>query len=82
MNDFVDMKEKEYNGHPSHAHWNVALWFANDQGLYYWISNLVQETGLEEAIEGITDGLQGESTPDGVAYTPELVRYAIEALEL
>ena len=24
----------EYNGHPSWDHWNVALWFGNDEPLY------------------------------------------------
>lgn len=28
------MTTKTYNGHKNWAYWNVALWIANDEGLY------------------------------------------------
>lgn len=74
-----------YNGHPSYRLWNLALWFANDEGLYRMAINAMRVTHtkdeaakliLAELIEcGVSE------TPDGARYTLSGVRYAIRGLE-
>lgn len=62
----------EYQGHPSHSHWNVALWFGNDEGLY--------RTAMEAESPGALESMCTEGgftkTPEGVAITTELFAYA------
>ena len=66
-----------YNGHPSYDHWNVALWFANDEPLYRlamaaetpdYMARELSELGLTE-------------TPDGVGYTSELIDYGWRSVD-
>lgn len=70
-----------YNGHKNYAYWNVALWLANDEGLY----NLCRETirhcrTLDEAARQIVETLKecgAEKTPDGASYSVSAVRAGI-----
>jgi len=64
-----------YNGHPSRAHWNVALWVANDYGLYQAVSRM----GKAEAVEFLMDSFP--RTPDGVKMTKTLAAYAWRSLK-
>ena len=61
-----------YNGHPTYAHWNAALWFGNDEGLYRLARGCPSPAQLQAHCEdaGFTE------TPDGVKLTPALYRYA------
>ena len=81
---------KPYNGHHCWNCWNVALWIANDEGLY--------RAALECKRRPRTDGRpptryqtarrflrevvgEGTRTPDGARYTFKAVRAALEELE-
>lgn len=63
-----------YNGHPSRAHWNVALWVGNDYGLYQAVSRM----GKAEAVEYLMHSFP--RTPDGVKMTKTLAAYAWRSL--
>ncbi len=67
---------EEYQGHPSHAHWNVALWVANDEPLY----RLAMALDTAESFARAMAELCQENTPDGVRYTPELLEYAWDSV--
>lgn len=74
-----------YNGHPSRAAWNVALWIANDEPLYRaalmakrksrnareYADRFYSETGLTET----------DKTPDGCRYSRTSVARAMAGLE-
>lgn len=69
----IDMENNNtYNGHPSYNHWNVALWFSNDEGLY----NLVVEGFEADQLVALLP-----ETPDGVEVTEELAQYAIDCIK-
>lgn len=63
-----------YNGHPSWEHWNVSLWFNNDQGLY----NLMRESRNGSNLWDILNDLNFLKTPDGADITRELCNYLYE----
>ena len=69
-------KKQPYNGHPSYEHWNVALWFGNDEGLYNMARRA--KSGTELWDECCDVGYL--KTADGVRLTPGLVKYAWESL--
>ena len=67
-----------YNGHKNRNHWNVALWMANDEGLYRLAKEAITETGtLDKATDWLYDTLQGQKTPDGAPYSKSAIRQAI-----
>ena len=75
---------KSYNGHPSHALWNVALWFGNDEGLYELARWAIRRTKTKDAaarqlMETLKD-CNMTHTPDGTAYSLTNVRYALRGL--
>lgn len=63
-------REEKHNGWTNWRTWNVALWIANDYGLYCMAREYAQanagECDWDEFIEG--SGLELAATPDGVAY--------------
>ncbi len=67
----------EYNGHPSWDHWNVALWFGNDEGLYFMARQ--SDNGGRLAQKLFHAGI--DKTPDGCMFTPELIQYAWESVQ-
>ena len=76
---------KTYNGHPSHALWNVALWFANDEGLYNMARGEIRrartkDIAAQRIFEFFADcGIA--ATPDGVRYSLTNIRYALRGLD-
>lgn len=70
------MKTKTYHGHPSYAHWNVALWFGNDEGLYNTVRESRSGSELWETLQecGYT------RTADGVELNLRLVQYGRKAV--
>lgn len=74
-----------YNGHPSRAHWNVALWINNDYGTYRAACDMLHRhsTVLEasrEFVEWAQEAYPRGETPDGYKFTLTLVRYALAQL--
>jgi len=67
---------KTYNGHPSWAHWNVALWFAGDEGLYRMA--LGCKTG-KQLLELCND-IGFYKTPDGARLNERLCAHALQCL--
>lgn len=66
-----------FNGHPSYDHWNVALWVANKETLYFWA--IACDTGEQFADELEAADLF-RTTGDGVTVTRELAVYAWECV--
>lgn len=76
---------KEYNGHPSWAAWNVALWIGNDEGLYHHAldcikrSRTISRAAALMAVELDSCGIR--STPDGARYSLRSLRLALAGLK-
>lgn len=69
-----------YNGHGSWNSWNVALWIANDEGLYRLALNcLKRRESLGGAAREMTRYLP-ERTPDGAKYNVTCVKEALAGL--
>lgn len=61
--------------------WNVALWIANDEGLYRMALEAIRQTKtLDQAAERICEVLGGKQTPDGAKYSKTAIRAAIRDL--
>lgn len=75
---------KGYNGHPSWAYWNVALWFGNDEGLYRMALDYIRQCKTrKEAAEALVAALADAGfthTPDGARYSVSAVRHALTGL--
>lgn len=70
----------KYNGHKNWNHWNVALWIANDEGLYWLAKNFLSRcTTKDLAARELLLCLHGK-TPDGAPYTFSSVRAALVGL--
>jgi len=67
---------KRYNGHPSYNHWNVALWFGNDEGLYRLAKSCRTGRELLEAC----DEMGFIKTPDDVRLNERLCGHALRCL--
>ena len=66
----------EYNGHPSWEHWQAALWFGNDEGLYSIARSFDEPRQLWEFCkEAFTE------TPDGAVMTYDLAEYAWRSVD-
>jgi hypothetical protein len=77
----VSKPYKGYNGHKNWNHWNVALWIANDEGLYRWAVDTISDLGGKEAAaRHMAKALAGETTPDGAPYTYTSIRAALVGL--
>jgi len=71
-----------YNGHKSHAAWNVSLWINNDEGLYNMARGHLRRYGRtrdEAAAAMLSDLIEigATHTPDGVPYTKTNIRLAM-----
>lgn len=62
----------KYNGHPSWRHWNAALWFGNDEGLY----NLARESKSGAELWATLQECGYTKTADGCELNLRLVQYA------
>lgn len=73
-----------YNGHPSWAYWNVALWFGNDEGLYNLARDYIRRArNKDDAARAILDTLKEcgtTATPDGATYSLSTIRHALRGL--
>ena len=71
---------KPYNGFPSWNQWNVSLWINNDECLYRWAIDLVQECGVTKAARRMARDLEGIRTPDGAKYNLTSIRGAMRGM--
>lgn len=73
---------KTYNGHRSWNAWNVALWIGNDEGLYRFAKNCIEQSknriGLATRL--FLQDFKDSKTPDGAKYTQLSVKLALEGL--
>jgi len=67
-----------YQGHRSWNAWNISLWINNDEPLYRWALDLVQEHGRRKAARIMTRDLEGTTTPDGGKYNFTCIFEALE----
>lgn len=80
------MARKGYQGHPSWALWNVALWFANDESLYRMALDAIRRCRTKDRAAEYLCGALTETggpmrTPDGARFTKTAIRYALRGLE-
>ena len=81
-----ERKRNTYNGHPSRNYWNVALWLANDEGLYRLARECILVTrNRREAAELMLDTLKASmnsipTTPDGAPYTVASIRHGMRGM--
>ena len=70
-----------YQGHASKAAWNVALWIANDEGLYRLaLEHIRRAKTRNEAAENMLADLAAcgvTQTPDGHKYSKSTIRAAM-----
>lgn len=75
----------EYQGHRNRAHWNVALWIGNDEGLYRLALDCLRgRKTKDEAAKAMLAALREANithTPDGAAYSVTAIRAALAGLE-
>lgn len=77
---------RPYNGHPSWAYWNVALWIGNDEPLYRLALDCLREYGtVRVAARAMVATLVNEcrtpATPDGARYSQRAVAHALSGLK-
>jgi hypothetical protein len=71
----------KYNGHKNYNYWNVALWLANDEGLYRFVCDAVRSCRTkDDAARMIIEALP-DKTPDGAPYTLRSIRAALVGWE-
>jgi hypothetical protein len=76
------MKQEPYNGHKNWAHWNVALWIGNDEGIYNLAIHCIRKyPSLDKATRAFITELGTEKTPDGARYSKVAVRAALADLK-
>ena len=66
-----------YNGWKNWAHWNVALWILNDEGLYGLALDVVRNHKTQDAA---ARAMLAELHDMGVTKTPDGARYSVSAL--
>jgi hypothetical protein len=70
-----------FNGHRNWNHWNVALWIANDEGLYGEALSAVRNHPTKDAAARSLLSTFDKQTPDGAPYTFTSIRAALVGLE-
>ncbi len=70
----------EYNGHPSKAAWNVALWINNDEDLYnFALECIAKSENIDAAASMFVMGVT-EKTPDGFPFSHKHVKWTFQDL--
>jgi hypothetical protein len=70
----------KFNGHKNWNHWNVGLWFENDEGLYRLASICLRSTSTKPEAARMLLPLLGAKTPDGAPYSFSSVLAALRGL--
>ena len=75
---------KTYNGHESHAAWNVALWFGNHEPMYRMgLAYKRRYKNCRKAAAAMMEDFTEEDitqTPDGVKYSKHNIELALRFL--
>ena len=69
-----------YNGYSSWNAWNVSLWINNDEYMYRYAYDLVQQHGRKYAVRILTRELEGQRTPDGAKVNATGIRQALQGM--
>lgn len=69
-----------HNGHKNWNHWNVALWFSNDESLYRLGRTYVHAMGVNAAARYMLDNVLERTTPDGAPYSLAAVKAALRGI--
>ena len=73
-----------YNGHKNWNCWNVALWIANDEGMYNLAKDCIRKARTRDQaardLLGIINDFGITHTPDGAKYTKTSIRAALVGL--
>lgn len=72
---------KTYNGHRSWNAWNVSLWMGNDESMYRFAMECIENAGRnagKAARHFIAAIGHGTKTPDGAIYNHLSVKLALE----
>lgn len=75
----------EYQGHRSWNAWNVSLYIANEESLYFEAVGCLRRTKTPGAATRLflrNTGLLGTKTPDGAVYNVLSVKLALAGLEI
>lgn len=75
--------QKQYNGYPSWAQWNVSLWINNNEGLYRMALYHAKRKPVRRAAVAILRELEESGmrkTPDGAKYTITAIAGAIRGM--
>lgn len=75
----------EYQGHRSWNAWNVSLYIANEESLYFTAVACLRRTKTPGAATRAffrETGLHGTRTPDGAVYNHLCVKLALIGLEI
>jgi hypothetical protein len=71
----------EYNGHKNRAHWNVALYLFNDEGMYRFVKDMVQTSpNLDRAAARIYSTLAVMDSGKGEGYTADGIKWSKTAI--
>lgn len=76
---------REYNGHRSWNQWNVCLYLANEEGLYFTAVDCAKRARNLEHLTTLfirETGLLGDKTPDGATYNRLSIKRGLDSLEL
>lgn len=71
------MKQNTYNGWKNRSTWNVSLWIANDEGLYYSAVEFMKSYQGKKPYVNFIDSmdLRQDKTPDGIKWISRLLDY-------
>ena len=67
----------KYQGHRSWNAWNIHLWVTSDEGIYFYVRDIVKKHGRDNAARILTREFDGQKTPDGARYNYTSIREAI-----
>jgi hypothetical protein len=74
-----------YNGHKNWNCWNVALWLANTEELYFTMRNLLKQKTKDESavifVQIMKDYFGSETTPDGAKITFSSIREHLKGVD-
>jgi hypothetical protein len=71
----------KYNGHKNYNFWNVALWIANDEGLYRFALDCLRTTKNRKEAAKLFIEHMPKKTPDGAPYSFSSVMSGMSGLE-